>query len=69
MHLNRAEVAGDDRVVPFINDLVRGRFCNALKAVLTHGLKRTMISSMFVAMHPWTVIETIAASCIESDFK
>ena len=59
------QVAGDDKVVPFVNDLVRGRFCNAFKAILAHGLKRTI----FVAMHPWNIIESIASSCIECDFN
>ncbi|KAI1301537.1 Small G protein signaling modulator 3 -like protein [Halotydeus destructor] len=58
-------LAGDDRIVPFINDLVRGRFCNALKNILTYGLKRTL----FVAMHPWNIIEAVATACIEGDFN
>ncbi|XP_015788883.1 small G protein signaling modulator 3 [Tetranychus urticae] len=58
-------IAGDDRVVPYINDLVRGRFCSIFKAILFHGLRRTL----FIAMHPWNVIETIVSSCIESDFN
>lgn len=58
-------VAGDDRVVPYINDLVRGRFCSVFKAILCHGLQR----SFFVVIHPWNVIETVVKTCIESDFN
>lgn len=58
-------VAGDDRVVPYINDLVRGRFCSALKAILSHGLRKTL----FIAVHPWNIVETIISSCIETDFN
>ncbi|RWS28615.1 Small G protein signaling modulator 3-like protein [Leptotrombidium deliense] len=58
-------VAGDDGAVPFINDLVRGRLCSALKSIFFYGLKKTL----FIAVHPWNIIETIASACIESDFN
>ncbi|RWS14619.1 small G protein signaling modulator 3-like isoform X1 [Dinothrombium tinctorium] len=57
--------AGDDGAVPFINDLVRGRLCSSLKSIFFYGLKRTL----FIYMHPWSIIETIASACIESDFN
>lgn len=58
-------VAGDDRMVMFINDLVRGRLCQVLKQILSHGLKK----GNFLIVHPWTVIEAIAAACVEADFN
>ena len=58
-------IAGDDKVIPYINDLVRGRLCNVLKLILCYGLKK----AIFISIHPWNVIETIASSCIESDFN
>ena len=58
-------VAGDDRMVMFINDLVRGRLCHVLKQVLSHGLKK----GNFLIVHPWTVIQAIAAACVEADFN
>ncbi|KAI2802035.1 Small G protein signaling modulator 3 [Blomia tropicalis] len=50
-------IAGDDRVIPFANDLIRGRFCSAMKAIFSHDLHR---QSYFVAIHPWMIIEQIA---------
>lgn len=58
-------VAGDDRVIPFINDLVRGRLYNAVKCILTYGMKKTL----FVHTHPWIIIESISRACAESDFN
>ncbi len=58
-------VAGDDRVIPFINDLVRGRLYNAIKTILTYGMKKTL----FVHTHPWIIIEAISKACAESDFN
>ncbi|XP_054160189.1 small G protein signaling modulator 3 homolog [Oppia nitens] len=58
-------IAGDDRVIPFINDLVRGRLYLALKAILTYGMKRTL----FMTTHPWIIIESISKACAESDFN
>lgn len=49
-------IAGDDSVLPFINDLVRGKLCTALKGIFFYDLKRT---SYFVPVHPWTVLEEI----------
>ena len=49
-------VAGDDSVVPFINDLVRGKLCTALKGIFFYDLRRT---SYFVPVHPWTVLEEV----------
>ena len=57
--------AGDDQVVSFINDLVRGRLCHALKQILTHGLRK----GTFLAVHPWNVLEVIAKTCVESDYN
>ncbi|CAG2112660.1 unnamed protein product, partial [Medioppia subpectinata] len=58
-------IAGDDRVIPFINDLIRGRLYNAIKTILTYGMKKTL----FVTTHPWIIIETISKACAESDFN
>ena len=57
--------AGDDQVVSFINDLVRGRLCYALKQLLTHGIRK----GTFLAIHPWNVFEDISKACIESDYN
>lgn len=58
-------IAGDDRVTPYINDLVRGKFCKALKRLMTYGMKRTL----FQSLHPWMVIENVASASVESDFN
>lgn len=58
-------IAGDDRVVPFVNDLVRGKLCSALKSILTYDMKK----SYFFSIHPWTIIEEISNMCTNSDFK
>lgn len=58
-------IAGDDQVVGFINDLVRGRFCSVFKAILFNGL----IQNGLLITHPWTIIETVAAACIASDLN
>lgn len=58
-------IAGDDRVTPFINDLVRGRLYLAFKSILSYGMKKTL----FVHTHPWTIIESIANACIDNDFN
>lgn len=48
--------AGDDSVVPFINDLVRGKLCLALKKILTYDLRK----SYFFNSHPWQIIEEVS---------
>lgn len=58
-------IAGDDRVIPFVNDLIRGRLYSAFKAIMTYGMKRTL----FVTTHPWIIIEAISKACAESDFN
>lgn len=58
-------IAGDDRVVPFINVLVRGRLCSALKAILTYDLKQ----SYFFNLHPWSIIEKISNNTTHSELK
>ena len=58
-------IAGDDQVVGFINDLVRGRFCTVFKAILSNGL----VQNGFLITHPWTVIETVASASIASDLN
>lgn len=55
--------AGDDQVASFINDLVRGRLCTALKAILVHGLKQ----SLLFTHHPWNIITSITKASIDSD--
>jgi hypothetical protein len=64
-HSDDYAVAGDDRMVMFINDLVRGRLCQVLKQILSHGLKK----GNFLIVHPWTVIQDIASACVQSDFS
>lgn len=58
-------IAGDDQVVEFVNDLVRGRFCTVFKAILSNGL----IQNGLLTTHPWTVVETVASACIASDLN
>lgn len=58
-------IAGDDRVIPFINDLIRGRLYNAFKTIMTYGMKKTL----FITTHPWIIIEAISKACAESDFN
>lgn len=58
-------IAGDDRVVPFVNDLVRGKLCLALKSILTYDMKK----SYFFTIHPWTIIEEISNLSTNSDFN
>lgn len=55
--------AGDDQVASYINDLVRGRLCTALKAILIHGLKQSLIFTH----HPWNIITSITKCNVESD--
>jgi hypothetical protein len=57
--------AGDDQVVSFINDLVRGRLCYALKQLLTHGIRK----KTFLTVHPWNIFQDISRVCIESDYN
>lgn len=57
--------AGDDGVVPFINDLVRGRLSSSLKQIMSHGLKKGRL----ILTHPWTVLEEVASACTKSDFN
>ncbi|KAH9520518.1 Small G protein signaling modulator 3 [Dermatophagoides farinae] len=58
-------IAGDDRVVPFINDLVRGKLSSALKAILAYDLRK----SFFLTIHPWTIIEQISTMTTNAGFK
>ncbi|UYV71689.1 SGSM3 [Cordylochernes scorpioides] len=65
--------AGDDSVTETITDLVRGtrdvvsRLCPAVKAVLEHGLRKSII--LGGACHPWLFIEEVANKEVEKDFN
>lgn len=55
---------GDDSVHPFINDLIRGRFCAVIKCILNHGLKKTY----FFTVHPWMILETLTSKSFKKMF-
>lgn len=58
-------IAGDDRIVPFINDLVRGKLSSAIKAILTYDMRK----SFFFTIHPWTIIEQISTLTTNAGLK
>lgn len=58
-------LAGDDQVVPFINNLVRGKLSSALKSILSYDMKK----SYFFTIHPWTIIEEISNLSTNADLK
>ena len=58
-------IAGDDRVIPFVNDLIRGRLYSVFKSIMTYGMRKTL----FITTHPWIIIEAISKACAESDFN
>ena len=43
------------------------RFCSAMKAILEHGMKKSMI--MGGSSHPWLFIEEATRKEIEKDFR